>query len=438
MKKLILLLIAIPFLAEAQQVQYYDSGGRAHNTAPGSSGQALVSLGSGLVGWATITPGSGTVTSITPAYGFTSTVPITTAGSLIIDTAGTITSNIKFLAGYNVLKTANALKVNYTDTAAMLSPIVHKALVETITGGKTFSANTAFSGQVQTNTFRALSGNVVFARSNNAVIGIFSNSVPNWGFGSSTVPTAIIHETLASTGAAGTAALKLTSGTLLTTPETGAIEYDGARLYLTTTTGPTRNTLAYLTDVTGFANPMTTLGDVIYGGASGAPTRLAGNTATSKQFLTSTGNGTISAAPAYYNLFGSNQTWTGIQTFTFGLLVGGATPITWDNGTFATNLVVSAPSANRTITLPDATGTVALTSDLPIAGSFSGVGTATTTFTVTIGSTQANNTYKVNVTPTDLLGAAVFYVNNKTTTTFDVVYLTGLTGTLTFDWALFK
>jgi hypothetical protein len=73
-----------------------------------------------------------------------------------------------------------------------------------------------------------------------------------------------------------------------------------------------------------------------------------------------------------------------------------------------------------------------------IAGSFSGVGTATTTFTVTIGVTQANTTYKVNVTPTDLLGAAVFYVNNKTTTTFDVVYLTGLTGTLTFDWSLFK
>lgn len=72
-----------------------------------------------------------------------------------------------------------------------------------------------------------------------------------------------------------------------------------------------------------------------------------------------------------------------------------------------------------------------------IAGSFSGVGTATTTFTVTIGATQANTTYKVNVTPTAVLSAAVFYVNNKTTTTFDVVYLAGLTGTVTFDWALF-
>lgn len=71
------------------------------------------------------------------------------------------------------------------------------------------------------------------------------------------------------------------------------------------------------------------------------------------------------------------------------------------------------------------------------AGSFSGVGTATTTFTVTIGITMANSTYKVNATPTDLLAAAVFYVNNKTTTTFDVVYLAGLTGTVTFDWSVF-
>jgi len=69
-----------------------------------------------------------------------------------------------------------------------------------------------------------------------------------------------------------------------------------------------------------------------------------------------------------------------------------------------------------------------------IAGSYSSVGTATTTFTVTIGITEPITTYKVNVTPTDILGAALFYVTNKTATTFDVVYLSGLTGTVTFDW----
>lgn len=72
-----------------------------------------------------------------------------------------------------------------------------------------------------------------------------------------------------------------------------------------------------------------------------------------------------------------------------------------------------------------------------VAGSFSGVGTATTSFTVTIGVTMANNTYKVNVTPTAALSAAVFYISAKTTTTFTVTYLAGLTGTVTFDWAIF-
>lgn len=73
-----------------------------------------------------------------------------------------------------------------------------------------------------------------------------------------------------------------------------------------------------------------------------------------------------------------------------------------------------------------------------ISGSFSGVGVATTVFTVTIGSTQSGTSYKVNVTPTSALSAAVFYVTNKTTTTFDVTYLAGLTGTVTFDWSLFQ
>lgn len=71
-----------------------------------------------------------------------------------------------------------------------------------------------------------------------------------------------------------------------------------------------------------------------------------------------------------------------------------------------------------------------------VSGSFSGAGTATTTFTVTIGTTQANTSYKVTATPTNALSSALFYVTNKTTTTFNVVYLTGLTGTVQFDWIL--
>ena len=49
----------------------------------------------------------------------------------------------------------------------------------------------------------------------------------------------------------------------------------------------------------GLTNPMTTLGDMIDGGASGTPTRLAGNTTATKKFLTQTGNGSVSAAPVW-------------------------------------------------------------------------------------------------------------------------------------------
>ena len=50
---------------------------------------------------------------------------------------------------------------------------------------------------------------------------------------------------------------------------------------------------------TGFANPMTTFGDLIYENASPVPARLAGGTVAVRQFLNQTGNGTISAAPAW-------------------------------------------------------------------------------------------------------------------------------------------
>lgn len=71
-------------------------------------------------------------------------------------------------------------------------------------------------------------------------------------------------------------------------------------------------------------------------------------------------------------------------------------------------------------------------------GSFSQVGSSTTTFTVTLGRSMANTNYKVCVIPTSSLAASSFYITNKTLSTFDVVYTSGLTGTVTFDWMITK
>jgi len=71
-----------------------------------------------------------------------------------------------------------------------------------------------------------------------------------------------------------------------------------------------------------------------------------------------------------------------------------------------------------------------------LSGAYSDAASSTSTFTVTIGTTLENSLYKIQVTPTSSLGAAPYYVTNKTSTTFDVTYLSPLTGTLTFDWYL--
>lgn len=69
-----------------------------------------------------------------------------------------------------------------------------------------------------------------------------------------------------------------------------------------------------------------------------------------------------------------------------------------------------------------------------LSGSFSQVVVAATVFTVTFGVTLPSANYQVSITPTSALSAALFFVTNKTTTTFQVTYLAGLTGTVTFDW----
>lgn len=60
----------------------------------------------------------------------------------------------------------------------------------------------------------------------------------------------------------------------------------------------------------------TTLGDLIYGGASGAPTRLSGNTTTAVQVLTSTGASSLATAPTWQPIssIGISTDWTSFTT----------------------------------------------------------------------------------------------------------------------------
>jgi hypothetical protein len=92
------------------------------------------------------------------------------------------------------------------------------------------------------------------------------------------------HKTVtirAGTAAAGTAPLKIASGTILTTPEAGAVEFNTDRLYYTQTTGTVRRVVAAFDDATDAT------GDLHYVDASGNFTKLGIGSSTQVLTVTS-------------------------------------------------------------------------------------------------------------------------------------------------------
>lgn len=69
----------------------------------------------------------------------------------------------------------------------------------------------------------------------------------------------------------------------------------------------------------GVSLPLATLGDTLYENATPAPAALAGNTTTTKKFLTQTGTGTVSAAPAWNTVVAADL--PGATTSTQGAVI---------------------------------------------------------------------------------------------------------------------
>ena len=129
---------------------------------------------------------------------------------------------------------------------------------------------------------------------------------------------------------------------------------------------------------TAFGNisPMTTSGDIIYGGASGAGTRLAGTTSATKHFLTQTGSGSASAAPAWGTIAsGDVPTLNQNTTGTAGNLTSGATlpgylapaVVTLSFVSSGTTTVNAASGNAFALTLTDSTSTLGAPSN-PVNG----------------------------------------------------------------------
>lgn len=125
-----------------------------------------------------------------------------------------------------------------------------------------------------------------------------------------TVPTGLVV-TGSPITTSGTLALTFASGYSIPTDAKQSewdIAYSNRITSLTTTgnsgastlIGNTLNVPEYtLVGLGGMANVFTSLGDLVYSNAAGAPVRRSGNITTTKMFLSQTGDGTSSAAPQW-------------------------------------------------------------------------------------------------------------------------------------------
>lgn len=189
------------------------------------------------------------------------------ANSIVIgyNAANTIqTGNFNLIIG-NYAGTATGTQTNLTNNT-IIGDYAGKAMASNATNNL-FLGNSAGRYETASNKLFIDSLNrttEALGRTNSLIYGVFnttaSSQILSLGGGgnvgiSTIAPTARLHLP-AGSATAGTAPLKFTTGTNLTTAETGAMEYDGTDLYFTPT-GTTRETIAYTSDLTSNYIPYT-------------------------------------------------------------------------------------------------------------------------------------------------------------------------------------
>lgn len=192
-------------------------------------------------------------------------------------------------------------------------------------------------------------------------------------------------------------------------------------------------------------SPLTTLGDTLYNDGTN-DTRLAGNTTTTRQFLSQAGTGTVSAAPAWTALASTdipNLDASKITTGTFGVARGG----TGQSSLTQYAVLVGAGTAAVTMVSPSATAGQALVSQGsgadPIFGNVSLTAGVTGTLPVGNGGTGATSLTQYNlvvgngtsavtfIAPSATVGHVLLSNGSSANPSFGQVSLTvGVTGTL--------
>jgi hypothetical protein len=227
--------------------------------------------------------------TITPAFSSITSTPTTLAGYGITDGVNSAVNDTNVTGSI----TGHALTLGWTGTLAAAR--LNANTPQSITNDTNVTGN--ISAQVLT---LGWTGTLAAGRLNSSVVESVTNDTNITGSISGQALTLGWAGTLAAGRLNSNVVESVTNGTNVT----GAISAQGLTLGWTGTLAIASGGTGASTAGTAFnaLSPMTTLGDVIYGGASGAGTRLAGNTSSTRQFFSQTGNGTISAIPAWVAL----------------------------------------------------------------------------------------------------------------------------------------
>jgi hypothetical protein len=208
------------------------------------------------------------------------------------------------------------------------------------------------------------------------------------------------------------------TGSPVTSTGTLALTYSGTALpILNGGTGQTTANAAF-----NALSPMTTIGDIIYGGASGVATSLAGNITTTAKFYTSTGTGTVAQAPILTTSTGTGSVVLATSPTLSGITVTGDISLNGSSTSQITIGISQTTTGNIDIGSLNGTGRLTLgyttkTATTSIQGGATTTGLTKTinmgtgglagsTTTITIGSTAGTSTTTNNGTFTAIGGIA--------------------------------
>lgn len=359
------------------------SAGILHASGASPFTSSAVALGSEVSGQLPI--GNGGTGQATAAAGFNALMPLTTLGDTLYASgantaarlAGNTTTTKQFLN-----QTGNGSVSAAPAWAALVAADIPNLDASKITTG-TFGVGVLPSlagdttGTITSNTNVKLQGrNVSAALPTDLQYLGWNNGSSTWE--PKTLPVGSVSSVAASGGTTGFSftGSPITSSGTLTLTGTLAIANGG--------TGQTTANAGF-----NALSPMTTLGDVIYGGSSGAGTRLAGNTTTTPMFLRSTGSAGLATAPTFSQINAATD-FTGIAPVANGGTGAGTlTGLLRGNGT-------SAITGSATASL-----TTEVSGTLPVGNGGTGAATFSAGYVKSPGGTGALTTQAVPIPTAD-------------------------------------